>query len=77
MMHPHKTGSEICSVLRPDQRSGGRLTWTISEKNIKEQSMPLFQGLSGLPEDSICQTTFVEVTVDNSNNSALSKMNIL
>lgn len=73
MMHSHKTGSEICSVLQEsDQRSSGQPTWTITEKNIKEQSMPLFQGLTGLPEDSMGQITFVEITVGNSNNSALS-----
>lgn len=34
--------------------------------------MPLFQGLTGLPEDSMGQTTVVEVTVGNGNRSVLS-----
>ncbi len=44
-----------------------------SWKNIKEQSMPLSQGLSGLPEDSMGQTAVVEVTVANGNNSTMSE----
>jgi len=67
-MHPHKKGSEIRSVSEEsDQRSSGQSTCTITVKNIKEQSMPLFQGLTGLPEDSMGQTTVVEVTVGNGN----------
>lgn len=72
-MHACKTGSEISSVLQEsDKRSSGLQMWMITVKNIKEQSMLLSQGLTGLPEDSRGQTAVVEVTVGNGNNSKMS-----
>ncbi len=63
VLEPCKTGSEIGSVSQEsDQRSSGRQMWTITVEKIKEQSMPLSQGLTGLPEDSMGQTAVVQVT---------------